>query len=204
MEPGPDLWHDPSVLQIKEWDLLMRLEQTQIADLWAVRLEWQDDARGSFTRLFCHDEFSLKGITGMFVQTSLSVSRQLGTLRGMHMQRAPFAETKLVSCVRGAIYDVVVDMRHDSPTYLRWQAFELSQAGDLALCIPKGCLHGFQTLADDCGVLYQMDAPYSSIHADGVRYDDPALNIEWPVEVTVISERDLNWPQLNIERSGGR
>jgi dTDP-4-dehydrorhamnose 3,5-epimerase len=171
----------------------MRFEPTAIAGLWIVRLDWHSDERGAFARLFSRDEFAVHGLPEVFVQASLSVSRQAGTLRGMHFQRPPHAEVKLVRCVRGAIYDVVADLRPNSPSYLRWQAFELRAGGDAALCIPKGCAHGFQTLANDSEVLYQMDTAYAPDHADGVRYDDDALRIRWPRPITIISPKDLMW-----------
>ncbi len=172
----------------------MRFEATEIAGAFAVRLDWNADARGAFARLFADDDFAAHGLVDRFVQASLSVTREAGTLRGLHFQRAPHAEVKLVRCVRGAIFDVIADLRPASPSYLRWQGFELAQDGDLALYIPEGCAHGFQTLRDDCEVLYQMSARYAPDHADGVRYDDPALGVRWPRPIGVISERDRAWP----------
>jgi dTDP-4-dehydrorhamnose 3,5-epimerase len=174
----------------------MRFEPTEIAGLFAVRLTRFADTRGTFARLFCRDTFAAHGLVHSFVQASLSVTHHAGTLRGMHYQRAPHAEVKLVRCVRGTIFDVVADLRPDSPTYLRWQGFELSPESDLALYIPEGCAHGFQTLVDNCEVLYQMSRPYAPSFADGARYDDPALGIAWPRPVTVIAEKDLAWPPI--------
>lgn len=174
----------------------MLFEPTNIAGLVAIRLERHVDERGSFARLFCRDEFAAQGLTSSFVQASLSVTERAGTLRGMHFQRAPYAEVKFVRCIRGAIHDVVADLRPDSPSYLHWQAFDLSAHGDLSLYIPAGCAHGFQTLQDDCEVLYQMDVPYQPGFADGFRFDDPALGIDWPLPITVIAEKDLEWPPL--------
>jgi dTDP-4-dehydrorhamnose 3,5-epimerase len=172
----------------------MRFDATEIAGAFAVRLDWNVDARGAFARLFADDAFAAQGLADRFVQASLSVTRAAGTLRGLHFQRPPHAEVKLVRCVRGVIFDVIVDLRPESPSYLRWQGFELAQQGDLALYIPEGCAHGFQTLCDDCEVLYQMSARYAPNHADGVRYDDPALGVRWPRPISVISERDRAWP----------
>ncbi len=174
----------------------MQFESTAIAGLWVVRLDRYQDARGSFARLFDRDAFAERGLPDHFVQQSLSVTHQAGTLRGMHFQRPPHAEVKFVRCVRGTIFDVIADLRPDSPSYLRWQGFELSPVSDLALCIPQGCAHGFQTLTDDCEVLYQMSTPFAPTHADGVRYDDPALGIVWPRAVGVIAEKDLGWPPI--------
>ena len=174
----------------------MRFETTEIAGLFAVRLEPAADARGSFARLFCRDSFAAHGLADVFVQASLSVTRRAGTLRGLHFQRAPHAEVKLVRCVRGAIFDVVADLRPDSPSHLRWQGFDLSPASDVALYIPQGCAHGFLTRTDDCEVLYQMSTNFAPSHADGVRYDDPALGIDWPGEVRMVAEKDLAWPAI--------
>ena len=174
----------------------MQFEATEIAGLVAVKLTRHADERGSFARLFCRDEFAAHGLADVFVQASLSVTRRAGTLRGMHFQRPPHAEVKLVRCVRGAIFDVIADLRRDSPTWLRWQGFELSPESDVALCIPEGCAHGFLTLTDDCEVLYQMSVPYAPDFADGVRYDDPALGIVWPHAAVLVAEKDLAWPPI--------
>ena len=174
----------------------MNFDPTDIADLWAVRLQPREDERGAFARLFCREEFAAHGLFTEIAQASLSVTRRAGTLRGLHFQRPPHAEVKFVRCVRGAIHDVVCDLRRASPSYLRWQGFRLEPASDLALCIPPGCGHGFQTLEDDCEVLYQMSVPYAAGHADGVRFDDPALGIVWPREITLMAEKDLCWPLL--------
>lgn len=169
---------------------------TTIEGLRAVRLQRSEDERGSFARLFSADEFAAQGVPGIVVQCSLSVTRRAGTVRGMHFQRPPHAEYKLVRCVRGAIHDVIVDLRPGSATCRRWQAFTLTHDNDLALCIPPGCAHGFQTLCDDCEVLYHMDTAYAPDHADGVRFDEPALGIDWPLPASMVSARDRAWPLL--------
>jgi dTDP-4-dehydrorhamnose 3,5-epimerase len=174
----------------------MQFDPTEIAGLFMVRLTRFADARGTFARLFCRDAFAAAGLRHVFVQASLSVTHHAGTLRGMHFQRPPHAEVKLVRCVRGAIFDVVADLRRDSPTYLRWQGFALSPESDIALYIPEGCAHGFQTLTDDCEVLYQMTTPHAPAFADGVRYDDPALGIVWPRPVRLVADKDLAWPPI--------
>ena len=174
----------------------MQFQPTNIAGLLIVGLTRYADERGSFARLFCRDIFAAHGLAHSFVQASLSVTTRAGTLRGMHFQRAPHEEVKLVRCVRGAIYDVVADIRRDSPTYLRWQGFELSPESDVTLYIPKGCAHGFLTLANDSEVLYEMSTPHAPSFADGVRYDDPALGIVWPRPVTRVAEKDLAWPPI--------
>ena len=176
----------------------MIFEQTNIGGLVALHLQRDNDERGSFARLFSSNEFAAHGLPRAFVQQSLSVTRRAGTIRGMHFQRPPHAEVKFVRCVRGAIYDVVADLRPESPSYLRWQEFRLEAQGDLALVIPTGCAHGFQSLRDDSEVLYQMDAPYHPAAAAGVRFDDVALGISWPLPVSVIADRDLAWPTLAL------
>lgn len=175
----------------------MRFEPTDIAGLTIVHLERNKDQRGSFARLFCQDEFEMHGLVTRFVQQSLSVTTQAGTLRGMHFQRTPLGETKYVRCIRGVIYDVVADLRPESPSYLRWRAFHLSEGADFSLYIPGGCAHGFQTVTDSCEVLYQMDTIYCPEAAAGFRFDDPALQIEWRFPITLIAERDLAWPPLS-------
>jgi dTDP-4-dehydrorhamnose 3,5-epimerase len=177
--------------------MAMRFEPTGISGLVLVRLDWRADARGAFARLFDADDFARQGLPAGFPQVNLSVTHRAGTLRGLHFQRPPYMEAKLVRCLRGAIHDVVVDLRDDSPTCRHWRAVTLAAGDDAALCIPQGCAHGFQTLADETELLYQMSAPYAPEHAGGVRFDDPALGIAWPRPVTVISARDRAWPLLD-------
>ena len=172
----------------------MIFRETTLAGVHLVLIERHADARGSFGRTFCSSEFAARGLPAEFVQASASVSLRAGTLRGMHYQRAPHAEAKLVRCVRGAIHDVVADLRPDSPSCGRWQAFELREGGDAMLYIPPGLAHGFQTLADETEVLYQMSAAFAPEAAAGFRYDDPAFAIAWPAPVAVIAEKDLAWP----------
>ncbi len=174
----------------------MIFERTAIDGLLLIRLQRFEDERGSFARLFSAEEFAANGGGARVAQCSLSVTRRVGTVRGMHFQRAPYEEHKLVRCVRGAIHDVIVDMRPGSHTYRQWRAFILAHDNDLALSIPPGCAHGFQTLRDDCEVLYHMDTVYAPDHAAGVRFDDPALAIDWPEPVTVVSAKDRAWPLL--------
>jgi dTDP-4-dehydrorhamnose 3,5-epimerase len=174
----------------------MIFEPTKIDGLLLVRLQRFEDERGSFTRLFSAEEFAASGLPARFVQCSLSVTRHAGTVRGMHFQRPPHAEVKLVRCVRGAVHDVIVDLRPGSTSYREWLAVTLAHDNDVALCIPAGCAHGFQTLRDDCEVLYHMDTAYAPDHADGVRFDDPALGIDWPLPVGVVSAKDRAWPLL--------
>jgi dTDP-4-dehydrorhamnose 3,5-epimerase len=168
----------------------MMFRQTALAGVLVIEPERQCDARGHFSRTFCRKEFAAHGLLADFVQTSASVNKRRGTLRGLHYQAAPSAETKLVRVVRGAAFDVAADLRPGSGTYRRWVGAELSAENGLMLYIPPGCAHGYQTLADDTELLYQI-APYHDPAAQrGVRWDDPALNIAWPIPHPILSERD--------------
>lgn len=175
----------------------MLFQQTRIEGLWAITMERLRDDRGAFARTYCRREFAAQGLTVEFTQSSTSLNTEAGTLRGMHMQRAPHGECKLVRCLRGSIYDVVADLRPRSPTFLRWQAFELHQHGDLMLFIPEGCAHGFQTLRDDTEVTYDISTDHAPAFALGFRYDDPRVGITWPFAPTRIAGKDLAWPPLD-------
>ena len=172
----------------------MRFTATQIEGVVIVDLDVIADERGSFSRLHCPEEFAAAGHPFTPLQTSLSRNAKAGTLRGMHYEGEPHAEAKLVRATRGAIFDVAVDLRTDSPTYLRWTGTELSAANGRALLIAKGMAHGFITLEDDTDVLYQIDRMFEPGHGRGVRWDDPAFAIEWPGPPLVISERDASYP----------
>jgi dTDP-4-dehydrorhamnose 3,5-epimerase len=174
----------------------MKFTPTDLAGAWLVDVEPAADERGFFARTWCRREFAEHGIDCDFVQASVSYNRSAGTLRGMHFQRAPHDETKLVRCVRGAIHDVIVDIRPGSATYGRWIGVELSAENRRGLLVPQGFAHGFLTLADDTEVFYQISAYYTPGHAGGLRYDDPALAIEWPIEATVIADKDRRWPDF--------
>jgi dTDP-4-dehydrorhamnose 3,5-epimerase len=176
-------------------------DPTSIPGVVVVRPERHDDERGFFARLWCTDEFAAHGLDPRLVQTSVSWNRRRGTLRGMHYQVAPFEEAKLVSCVRGAVHDVVVDLRSDSPTLRRSLGLRLDAERLEMLYVPPGLAHGFLTLEDDTLVHYQMSQRHSPEHARGVRWDDPALGIRWPEDPVVISERDRCFPLLDTHRS---
>jgi dTDP-4-dehydrorhamnose 3,5-epimerase len=167
---------------------------TRLAGLWLVGLERQADERGWFARSWCAREFAEHGLDPALAQASLSFSRRQGTVRGLHYQRAPHGEAKLVRCVRGAIWDVALDLRPASPTLGQWQAFELSAENGLSLYISEGFAHGFQTLVAESEVLYQISAFYAPEAATGVRYNDPAFAIDWPLPVSIVSPRDASWP----------
>jgi dTDP-4-dehydrorhamnose 3,5-epimerase len=172
----------------------MLFTSTEIPDAFLVKPERIEDERGFFARTWCEREAAAHGLDPRIVQSSLSFNRRRGTLRGLHFQIAPHAENKLVSCSRGSIWDVVVDLRRDSPSYRRWQAFTLTDENLDAVFIPAGCAHGFITLADDSVVRYDISAFYAPAAARGARYDDPAFRITWPLAPIVISPRDLGFP----------
>jgi dTDP-4-dehydrorhamnose 3,5-epimerase len=182
----------------------MRLRETPLPGAWTIELDLLGDERGWFARTFDAAEFAAYGLEPAVVQCNLSFNRRAGTLRGMHYQAEPDGEAKLVRCVRGAIFDVAVDLRPDSPAFCRWHGVELSADNRLAFYIPAGMAHGFQTLTDDCEVLYQMGAAYVQESARGVRWDDPAFAIAWPSapHERVISERDRSYP--DFDRSPSR
>lgn len=161
---------------------------------YLVDLEPHGDARGFFARTFCVREFQTRNLMTVIAQSNLSLTRTRGTIRGLHFQAAPGREAKLVRCVRGAIHDVIVDLRPDSPTYSHHFATTLSAKNRRALFIPKSFAHGFQTLVDETEVEYQMSECYEPGLARGYRFDDPALAIQWPLPATVVSAQDCRWP----------
>ena len=167
---------------------------TQLDDAWLIEVEPREDQRGFFARTWCRQELAAQGLDTEIAQESLSYNRDCGTLRGLHFQRSPHEETKIVRCTRGGIFDVIVDLRPRSPTYLQWQGFELTAENRKALYVPKGFAHGFQTLTDEAEIAYHISAFYAPDSAGGYRYDDPEFGIAWPLPVTAISERDLEWP----------
>ncbi|MBC7804182.1 MAG: dTDP-4-dehydrorhamnose 3,5-epimerase [Candidatus Parcubacteria bacterium] len=172
----------------------MRITLLDIPAAALVETETAADERGLFGRTFCDDEFEKAGLPGSFVQCSTSFNVRRGTLRGMHFQAKPHEEGRLVRCTRGSIYDVVLDLRLESPMFRKWQAFELSADNRSALYVPPGCAHGFQTLEDGSEVFYQMTERYRGNLATGVRWNDPAFAIRWPVTSPVLSPRDANYP----------
>ena len=174
----------------------MLFTPTDLHDVWLIEATPARDERGSFARTFCIDEMERHGLESRFVQHSLSRSVDKHTLRGLHFQHAPHGEVKLVSCLKGAIWDVAVDLRPNSSTYRRWTAAELSAENMRQLYIPKGFAHGFLSLTQDIAVSYLISARYEPSAASGARYDDPAFAIDWPAKPSVISEKDKNWPLL--------
>ncbi|HEY5947375.1 MAG TPA: dTDP-4-dehydrorhamnose 3,5-epimerase [Kofleriaceae bacterium] len=174
----------------------MRFTETSLAGAFVIDVDRLVDARGFFARTFCRREFADHGIDFELVQASVSFSPQRHTLRGLHYQEAPHQEAKLVRCVAGAIFDVIVDLRRSSPTYLQWFGLELSAEAMNALYVPPDMAHGFITLGDGATVQYQMSHDYQPQAARGLRWNDPRLAIRWPAEPAAISERDAGYPLL--------
>ena len=178
----------------------MIFHETAIEGVWVVEPERHEDERGFFARTWDGEELVAHGLNGNIVQCSTSYNRRRGTLRGLHYQAPPHEETKLVRCTAGAIFDVAVDLRPESPTYTRWVGHELSANNRIAFYVPEGCGHGFVTLADDTQVEYAISERYAPDAGRGVRWDDPSFAIDWPVEVEVINERDRSYPDFVPER----
>ncbi len=174
----------------------MEFIKTPIEGLFLIHHKILEDERGLFTRTFCKNEFSSIGFTKEFVQFNHSYNLLKGTVRGMHFQNAPFAETKLIRCVEGSVYDVAVDLRKDSQTYLQYFGIELSKANINSILIPEGFAHGFQTLENNTALIYHHTAFYTPGADCGIRYDDPALHISWPLPVSKISTKDKNYPLI--------
>jgi dTDP-4-dehydrorhamnose 3,5-epimerase len=172
----------------------MVFTETAIRGIFIIDLERMEDERGFFARSFCREEFRARGLKTDIAQSNVSFNRRQGTLRGMHLQVAPRAEAKLVSCARGEVHDVVVDLRPDAPTYCKWIAVRMTEDDRRALYIPEGIAHGFQTLKDDTELFYQMFISYAPECQRGVRWDDPAFGIEWPIPDPIVSERDRSYP----------
>ncbi len=174
----------------------MIFHETELLGAWVIEPERFEDERGFFARTFCREELAAHGLESEVAQCNVSYNRRRGTLRGMHYQAAPAAEAKLVRCTRGVIFDAVVDLRAGSEALGRYAAVELSAENRLALYVPPGFGHGFETLVDDCEVFYQMSVPYAPGLARGFAHDDPAVGIPWPLPVAVISERDRGLPRF--------
>jgi dTDP-4-dehydrorhamnose 3,5-epimerase len=172
----------------------MLFTETTLKGAFFVDLEHRTDDRGFFARSFCAHEFEDHGLKPTVAQCNLSYNHKKGTLRGMHYQIPPAAETKLIRCTQGAIYDVIIDMRPDSPTYMQHIGVELTADNRRALYVPEMFAHGYQALTDGAEVVYQVGEFYTPGYERGLRYNDPVFNIQWPQPVTVISDKDANWP----------
>ena len=176
----------------------MIFNETKLPGVFIVEVQRLEDERGFFGRSFCRNEFAGRGLNPDVAQCNISFNRDAGTLRGMHYQLAPHAEDKLIRCTRGKLYDVIVDLRLESPTFKQWISVELTGDNRRMLYIPKGCAHGFLTFEDNTEIFYQMSEFYHPESARGVRWNDPAFGIQWPAGVQVIlSERDRNWPDYS-------
>jgi dTDP-4-dehydrorhamnose 3,5-epimerase len=178
----------------------MIFRPTPVAGAYVIEPQPHVDERGSFARVWCQHELEAQGLSTRIAQCNVSSNRSRGILRGLHYQAAPHEEVKLVRCTAGAIYDVALDLRPDSPTYLRHAAVELSAENHLTLYIPQGCAHGFQTLQDDSEVFYQMSEFYAPGHGRGVRWNDPAFGIAWPIADPIMIDRDRDYPDYVVGR----
>jgi dTDP-4-dehydrorhamnose 3,5-epimerase len=168
----------------------MEFKPLVITGAFEITLQSRPDSRGAFARIFCEREFQEHGLETRYVQSNASWNHKAGTLRGMHMQRAPFGEVKVVRCTRGAIYDAFVDLRRDSPTFLQWVALEVTADKRNAMYVPIGCAHGYQALTDDSEVSYMVSQSYRPDHEVGYRWNDPAWNICWPIAHPILSDKD--------------
>jgi dTDP-4-dehydrorhamnose 3,5-epimerase len=171
----------------------MKFVECEIPGAWVIEADPHRDDRGNFFRLWCSDEFEKRGIEFVPVQANMGFSHRRGTTRGLHYQVAPAQEAKLVRCTQGAMYDVVVDLRPESPAYCRWFGIELNAHHHRTLFVPEGCAHGYQTLEDATGMFYLTSAAYAPAAVRGARYDDPAFGISWPLQVSRISDQDQKW-----------
>lgn len=182
----------------------MLFTETKLKDAFIIDLEHREDPRGFFARTFCAKEFEEHGLKPTVAQCNLSFNHKKGTLRGMHYQVPPAAETKLIRCTQGAIYDVIIDMRPDSPTYMQHIGVELTAENRRALYVPEMFAHGYLALTDGAEVGYQVGEFYTPGYERGLRYDDPAFGIEWPIDITVISDKDAAWPLFESVSVGAK
>ena len=172
----------------------MIFKKTQLKDAFIIQAEKLEDERGFFARTWCKSEFETQGLNTRLVQVNVAFNKKKGVLRGMHYQVTPYEETKLIRCTKGAIYDVIIDLRESSPTYKQWMGVELTQDNYRMLYVPEGFAHGYQTLEDNTEVSYQVSQFYAPDSEKGVRWDDPTFNIKWPeVEERIVSEKDQMW-----------
>jgi dTDP-4-dehydrorhamnose 3,5-epimerase len=177
----------------------MKFQETKLPGVFEIHLDPLADERGFFARSWCQKEFETRGLNSRLVQCNVSFNLRQATLRGLHYQAAPFAEAKVVRCTSGAIYDVAVDLRPESPAYLQWWGVTLTAENRDMLYVPEGCAHGFVTLQDNSEVFYQMSESYEPASARGVRWDDPAFKIDWPLLPRVISDRDRSYQNFQSE-----
>lgn len=178
--------------------------ETELPGAFAIDLERRDDERGFFARAWCEEEFRDNGLSTRVVQCNVAFNHTRGTLRGMHFQEAPHAEVKVIRCTRGGIFDVIIDLRPESETFTRWIGVELTDDNRRMLYVPAGFAHGYQTLEDDTETFYQVSEFYAPHAEGGVRWNDPAFGIDWPLEVTIVSEKDTRWPDFQPAPSAAR
>lgn len=174
----------------------MKFTETPLKGAFVIDLEKREDERGFFARAWCQKEFESHGIYRLPVQANMSYNKKAGTIRGMHYQAAPNQESKLIRCINGAIYDVIIDLRKDSPTYKQWFGIELNAENRTMLFVPEDFAHGFLALKDNSEVMYQVSAFYNFESERIIRYDDPSFDIKWPIEVTVVSDKDITTPNF--------
>lgn len=176
----------------------MKFTETKIRSVFIINPEKNEDKRGYFARCYCEKEFASHGISTKIAQANTAYNRNKNTIRGLHFQIEPHAEHKLICCVKGRLWDVILDLRHDSPTFKQWMGIELSEYNPTMLFVPAGCAHGYQTLDDDTVIFYMVSDFYSPDHENGVRWNDPAFNIEWKERNNIIiSDKDKNWPDFS-------
>jgi dTDP-4-dehydrorhamnose 3,5-epimerase len=179
----------------------LRIVETSVAGVYLIEADIFPDARGQFVRGWVADELSARGLDTHVEQCSLATNTHRGTIRGMHLQTTPYDGAKTIRVTRGAVFDVAIDLRPDSPTFRRWFGVELADRRYTSLYVPAGCAHGYQTLVDDAEVLYFTAAPYAPAHQEGVRWDDPAFRVAWPVDPpTVVNDRDRSYPDFVSSR----
>jgi len=181
----------------------MIIKETKLSGAFLIGVQKMEDQRGFFGRSFCRREFEKAGLNIEVAQANVSYNKKSGTLRGMHYQEEPYSESKLVRCIRGAIYDVIADLRPGSRTFMQWAGFYLIEGDYTMLYVPEGFAHGFQTLEDETEVIYQVSQFHTPGFEKGIRFDDPAFGIRWPLEVRVISEKDRNWPGYSAAATFG-
>ncbi|HEX9730726.1 MAG TPA: dTDP-4-dehydrorhamnose 3,5-epimerase [Thermoanaerobaculia bacterium] len=179
----------------------MIFHEVAIPGAYLLEPERKEDHRGFFARTYCRRELEDRSLDPTVVQCSISVNKARGTVRGMHWQAEPYPEVRLVRCTRGAVHDVILDLRPGSPAFKKHYAVELDDENRLSLYVPAGCAHGFQTLTDGAEVFYQMSEFYYAELACGVRWNDPAFDVTWPLEISVISEKDLSFPDFDEKRT---
>ena len=175
----------------------MIFEETKLKGAWIISPKLICDERGFFARVVCENEFKEHGLPNYWAQQNISFNHKKGTLRGLHYQKDDAAEIKLIRCTAGAIYDVIVDLRKDSPTYLKWIGVELSAENHKMLYVPKNFAHSYITLTDNAEIFYLVSEFYTPGAENGLRYDDPSINIDWPIKPEVISDKDKNWAYIN-------